>query len=85
MGTEKVLRDTVAMGADNLMMADGINIARNKASPTPQMRKPNQNIAYILSVVLLIFSSQLNNLKLCMNHQSFVDNLFLHYRFFTKS
>ncbi|PPC53130.1 hypothetical protein AbaMCR8683_15670 [Acinetobacter baumannii] len=35
MGTEKVLRDTVAMGADNLMMADGINIARNKASPTP--------------------------------------------------
>ncbi|MDC5391947.1 SUMF1/EgtB/PvdO family nonheme iron enzyme [Acinetobacter baumannii] len=34
-GTEKVLRGTVAMGADNLMMADGFNIARSKALPIP--------------------------------------------------
>lgn len=34
-GTEKVLRSTSPMGADNLMMADGINIARTKALPTP--------------------------------------------------
>ncbi|MDA5693801.1 formylglycine-generating enzyme family protein [Acinetobacter baumannii] len=35
MGTEKVLRGTLAMGADNLMMNDGFNIARNKAPPIP--------------------------------------------------
>ncbi|MGB9039397.1 MAG: SUMF1/EgtB/PvdO family nonheme iron enzyme [Acinetobacter calcoaceticus] len=34
-GTEKVLRSTSPMGADNLMMADGLNIARTKALPTP--------------------------------------------------
>ena len=34
-GSEKVLRSTMAMGADNLMMADGLNIARTKAEPTP--------------------------------------------------
>ena len=34
-GTEKVLRSTAPMGADNLMMADGLNIARTKAEPTP--------------------------------------------------
>jgi formylglycine-generating enzyme required for sulfatase activity len=32
-GTEKVLRSTGAMGADNLMMADGLNIARAHAQP----------------------------------------------------
>ncbi|MCH7296848.1 formylglycine-generating enzyme family protein [Acinetobacter higginsii] len=34
-GTEKVLRSSPAMGADNLMMADGLNITRTKAEPTP--------------------------------------------------
>ena len=34
-GTEKVLRSTIPMGADNLVMADGINIARTKSLPSP--------------------------------------------------
>ena len=32
-GTEKVLRSTSPMGADNLIMADGLNIARAHAQP----------------------------------------------------
>ncbi|MGB5885156.1 MAG: SUMF1/EgtB/PvdO family nonheme iron enzyme [Acinetobacter venetianus] len=34
-GTEKVLRSTAPMGADNLMMVDGHNIARAHAQPKP--------------------------------------------------
>ncbi|MNS01408.1 Serine/threonine-protein kinase pkn1 [compost metagenome] len=32
-GTQKVLRSTTAMSADDLMMADGLNIARAQAQP----------------------------------------------------